>query len=134
MKKRIFTLIFIIWVVMWAAFTVRELVAKKQLKEYKTLFCLSLQGKYAHITGKELYELVALANTVFPEGAGYKLIGLEEGSIEKRRAAYYLYPAVEKEDPDYLVVYNMPGFRAEGYFELKKLDDVRVILKKGGAK
>ena len=134
MKKNILKIIFAAWLILWAMFTVRELVAKGQFMEYKTLLGLSLEGKYAHLTGKELYELVALANNILPAGASYKLIGVEEGSLEKRRAAYYLYPAVEKEGSDYLIVYKVPGFKAEGYFELKKLDDVRVILKKGGAR
>jgi hypothetical protein len=134
MKKNILKILFLIWVIMWASFTVRELVGKGQLKEYKTLAKLSLEGKYAHITGKELYELIALANNTLPEGSSYKLIGLEEGSIEKRRAAYYLYPAIEKEDAGYILIYNTPGFSAEGYDEFKKLDDSRSILKKIGAR
>jgi hypothetical protein len=134
MKKNILKIIFIAWLIMWALFTMRELVAKGQLKEYRTLLGLSLEGKYSHITGKELYELIALANNILPEGASYKLIGLEKGSIEKIRATYYLYPAIEKEGADYLIVYKTPGFKAEGYYDLKKLDDVRIILKKSGVK
>lgn len=133
MKKNILIALFLAWVVLWAFFTVRELVAKGQLKEYKALLALSLEGKYSRITGKELYELIALANNIMPPGSTYKLVGLEEGSLEKRRATYYLYPALEVEDPGYIIVYNMPGYKAEGYIELQKLDDVRVILKKSGA-
>lgn len=119
---------------MWVGFSMRELFGKGQFKEYVKLAGLSLEGKHSHITGKELYELVALANGMLPERASYKLIGLEEGSLEKRRAAYYLYPAVESEDADYLLIYNTPGFTAKGYSEIKRLDDSRVILKRTGAK
>lgn len=133
-KKRILILIFIAWVILWVVFTTRELFHKGQFKEYKTLLGLSLEGKHSHITGKELYELIALASGTIPEGATYKLVGLEPGSLEQRRAAYYLYPAVEAEDPGYIIVYNVPGYKAEGYFQVGKLDDVRVILKKRGAR
>jgi len=62
--------------------------------------------------------------------ATYRLIGLDDGSIERRRAVYYLYPNIEKQDPDFLLVYKKSDASREGYSVFRMLDPERYILKK----
>jgi len=106
MKRKIFFLAFIVWVILWISFTARELFLKGQLTDYKTLLSLSLEGKHAHVTGLELYEIITRANRQLAPGGSYKLSGVKDNSLDKRRAVYYLYPHIEKEKPDLVLFYD----------------------------
>jgi hypothetical protein len=130
MVKKILTLLFLIWLVLWVVFAARELFYKGQMPEYKKLISLSLEGKRASITGERLYEFIVFASAKMPKGSSYGLAGVEEGSLDKRRAVYYLYPNLEKPDAQYLLVFDAPDFKAASYVEFVRLDDRRYILKK----
>ena len=38
-----------------------------------------------------------------PDRSNYKIVGLDEGSLDRRRAAYYLYPDLEAGSPAYIL-------------------------------
>jgi hypothetical protein len=131
MIYRILKIAFAVWITLWAVFGVRELFVKGQVTEYRTLLPLSLEGKHSHLTGDGFYELIMFADKKMPADATYKLIGVDEGSIEVRRSAYYLYPHVEKDDADFLIIFNKSGDAAyAGYDIFERLDNTRRVLKK----
>jgi hypothetical protein len=131
--RKLLYLIFFVWVVLWALFGARELFIKGTIADYKALVAASLEEKRAYVTGKELYEFIDFCNRALPAGAAYSLVGMKEDSIDKRRAAYYLYPHIESKDSVYLLVFNAPAKVANGYRMFAKLDDTRYILALEGA-
>ena len=130
--KRIFAALFAAWVVLWLIFAVRELFVKGAARDYAYLLQRSLEGKRAHVTGERLYRFLAFAREVVPEGASYELVGLEEGSLDKRRATYYLYPRVEKPGADFVLVYNKDATRRGKYDEIGSIDASRHVRKGKG--
>ncbi|MBN1527205.1 MAG: hypothetical protein JW919_06465 [Candidatus Omnitrophica bacterium] len=128
--KRIFAAFFAAWVVLWLMFAGRELFVKGAARDYAELLPRPLESKRAHVTGERLYKFLAFAREVMPEGASYELVGLEEGSLDKRRAAYYLYPRVEKDKGDFILVYNKDAALRGKYDEIGNIDASRHILKK----
>lgn len=130
MNKKIFVIAFVAWSVIWAYFIARELFMKGGAKEYGVLLSRSLDGKRSYVTGDTLYEFIRFSGRCLPPGATYEWAGLEEGSLDKRRAAYYLYPLIEKRPAEYLLGYRIPR-PTEGDYELfAGLDTERYILKK----
>ena len=134
MKNVILKIIFAAWIILWAIFAVRELFIKTNMNDYKVLVARSVEGKRSYVTGDELYSFIEFCKKNTPERASYAIVGFDDGAIEKRRAAYYLYPRVEARDGDFLFVYKSPGFAREGYGIFMKLDDMRYILKKDNRK
>lgn len=130
MKYKILKIVFVIWIILWIAFTVRELFRKGYFWDYKILVSRSLDGKRSYVTGDKLYGFLTFSNNVLPGGASYGWIGVEDGSIDKRRATYYLYPHLEKDNPDFILVYAEAHLSREGYGLFAKLDETRYILKR----
>jgi len=102
-KYRILKIIFLIWVALWVAFLIRELFVKNSVSDYAALLSRPLEGKHSYVTGDRLYDFIILCKKDIPEGATYKIVGVEAGSIEQRRITYYLYPRLESQDPDFIV-------------------------------
>lgn len=133
MKYRILKLILAIWIMLWLAFTIRGLIKKGNFYDYKILLSRPLEGKRSYVTGDRFYTFLLFCNKNLPRGAGYGWIGIEEGSLDKRRAAYYLYPHLEKTDgAEFILVYDKPNMIIGGYEIFAKLDEARYILKKKG--
>jgi len=103
MKNNIFKMAFAVWIVLWAWFLVRELFVKDNIDTYGALLQRSLEGKRSYVTGDRLYGFLMSCKREMPEGSNYKITGLEDGSIEKRRAVYYLYPHLESSEPAYIL-------------------------------
>lgn len=120
------------WVVLWAAFLVREVFFKKNLRDYRVLFNRTADGKRAYVTGDDLYAFIDYCRRNVPAGSTFAFAGLEDGSLDRRRASYYLYPLREAGDPAFVFVYRVNGYARDGYEPFMKLDDDHVILKKAG--
>ena len=103
MKTRILKIIFIIWITLWAIFFARELVIKNNIRDYKALLFRTLEEKHAYVTGEKLYAFLVYCRDNMPEGATYKIIGIDEGALERRRAVYYLYPNIQNTNPDFII-------------------------------
>ena len=103
MRRNIFKIAFFVWAGLWAWFLVRELFVKDNIDTYKALLQRSLEGKRSYVTGDRLYEFLTFCRNKMPERSSYKIVGLEEGSLDKRRAAYYLYPDLETSEPSYIL-------------------------------
>ena len=130
MKNRILKILFLVWVVLWGAFTARELFVKGNISDYKALLARPLEGKHAYLMGDDLYGFVRFCNEKTPEDATFRLEGLDAGSIEARRAVYYFYPRLTAEKPDFIFVYDKPRTAVPGYALFARMDPSRYILKK----
>ena len=134
MKNKILFVIAVAWIALWAFFIAREIFLKGSINSYKALLSRSLEGKRSYLMGDRLYEFISFSMKELPENARYKLVGLEEGSVNQRRASYYLYPRIEAEDAPFILVYDNPDGKFIGYETFGALDGSRYILKKKGIK
>jgi len=132
MKDRILKAAFLVWVVLWAWFAVRDFFLKGNVKSYEVLLSRTAEGKRSYVTGDRLYEFLTFCRSAIPENATYLSKGLEKDSIDERRAVYYLYPMMESNDPDYIIVFDITYAPDRNYIIHKKLDDLRYILKRAG--
>ena len=118
------------WVIIWAIFLIRPLFKKDLIRDYSNLLRLSTEGKRVYVTGLRLYEFIRVCNQSIPKSSSYEVIGIEKDSLEYRRARYYLYPNVEKKEPEFLLIYGIKNYEREGYKIFKILDPDRYILRK----
>ena len=130
MKYRILRSAFAIWVVLWIFLLMREVFVKDGLHVYKTLACRSLEGKRAYVTGDSFYEFLVFCNDKLPEGAAYRWTKTDKPDHSRRRSTYYLYPHLEAEDAEFILVFNEPFSIRSDYEIFSKLDDTRYISKK----
>jgi hypothetical protein len=128
MKNNILKVIFLVWVVLWASFIMRELFKKGYFYDYEILVQRSLEGKRSYVTGDRLYEFLTFCNKNLPRGASYDIYGLKTVSVDIRRAVYYLYPHLQNSDhPDFILIFEYPN-PPKGYKIFVKLDNDRYIL------
>lgn len=132
MKNNILKIAFLVWVILWIWFVVRDLFLKDNMNSYRVLITRSLEGKHSYVTGDRLYEFLQFSSGKLPAHVSYNIVGFEPESLENRRAVYYMYPLIEKDDPDYILVYDKPGFEKAGYVMDSKMDGSRYILKRNG--
>ena len=118
------------WVIIWAVFLIRPLFKKDLIRDYSNLARLSTEGKRAYVTGLRLYEFIRVCNQTMPKPSSYEVIGIEKNSLEHRRVRYYLYPNIEKEVPEFLLVYGTKNYKRKGYKIFKILDLNRYILRR----
>ncbi|MFC1576802.1 hypothetical protein ACFL3N_00495 [Candidatus Omnitrophota bacterium] len=137
MKKRLFLYLFIAWIILWVFFTARELFIKGAFRQYSDLFFMSPEEKRSYVTGDRFYQFLVFCNERLPPLASYAWEGIEHGSIEQRRGAYYLYPHVEQADPEFLLVFDEKpsAMTLRAYRVFARLDGDRYVLarKAGGA-
>jgi hypothetical protein len=133
MKNKIFRLILAVWVIIWVFFTMREIFIKANLRDYKVLLQRSLEGKKAYVTGDKFYQFLTFCNNKLPDGAGYMWVRMDKEDLDRRRASYYLYPHLEREDAEFVLIYGEPNVVKNDYEIFNKLDETRYILKKKGS-
>lgn len=129
-KKLTIRILLVIWVAVWALFLIRPYCKKGLWREYAALMRLSLEGKRAFVTGNDLYNFIRFCNDSIGPNSSYRIIGLEEDPLSYRRAVYYLYPNIDKDDPDFFLIYKKTGVLPEGYRSFKILSDDAYILRK----
>jgi len=129
-KKTIVRIILVVWVIIWALFLIRPFFKKALMREYSNLSKLSTEGKRAYVTGARLYEFIRVCNQSMPGESSYEIVGIKSNSLEHRRARYYLYPNMEKSDPEFLLIYGTKDYERKGYKIFKVLDLDRYILRK----
>ena len=130
MKYKVFKLVFTIWVILWISFLIREVFVKGGLRDYNALLNRPLEGKRSYVTGDSLYEFLVFCNDKLPEGAAYRWVKTDKADHARRRATYYLYPHMETEKADFLLIFNEPFSVRSDYEIFSKLDETRYILKK----
>lgn len=128
-KKNIYILIFFIWVIFVFNFILRDLFYKKYLQYYKVLLSRNSCGKRSYMYGDHLFEYLNFCKVNLPEHAEYEIIGIGS-SIDDKRAVYYLYPHLRSSQADYLLVFDSPDYKQDGYEIFTALDKRRFILKR----
>jgi hypothetical protein len=128
-KSAVLKIIFLAWVIVWAFFVARELLVKDNLRDYIALAGRSLEGKRAYVTGEDLYGFLNFCRANVPSGAKVSIAGLEDGSLERRRAVYYLYPLTESPEPEYILAYGKAAAGREGYPESAAGEHGRIYKK-----
>jgi len=119
-----------VWIALWPFLIIREL-AKGGFSEYlKLLPIRTLDERRSFVAGGRFYEFLVFCGKNLPKDASYGLAGFDEGSLEEIRAVYYLYPHLKQGTPDFMLVYNIPVFKADGYQDFIRLDKTRYILKR----
>ena len=128
--RTILKIAFAVWVVLWIIFVARELFIKDNLRDYEALATRTLEEKHAYVTGDRLYGFLKFCKENLPQNAAYRLDGVEDGSIERRRAVYYLYPLLESSEPDFVLVYGSPAAEKNGYLAVAGMGGSGYIMKK----
>lgn len=129
-KEIVVRMILAAWIIIWAIFLIRPVFKKDLIRDYSYLSRLSTEGKAAYVTGPRLYEFIRVCNQSMPKSSSYEVVGIEKDSLEHRRMRYYLYPNIEKEDPEFLLVYGNKDYERKGYKIFKILDLNRYILRR----
>jgi hypothetical protein len=89
------------------------------------------------VTGDRLYDFIIFCINSIPADASYQIVGFTDDSVENRYAVYYLYPHLEKPDPDFILFFDytgQPEALTSGYDRYASLDKDRYIMKKRGAR
>ena len=128
--KKIFISAFVVWIVIWLNFFIRDLTKGKYLKEYKVLLSRDAIGKASYTYGDHFFEFLEFCKKTLPDNADYDLTGVDEASVDFRRAIYYLYPHFKKDAAQYVLVFDKPGYAKDGYMLFKELDPSRFVLKR----
>jgi hypothetical protein len=128
--KNSIRLILVFWLVLWVNFIARDFYKKGYARDYSVLARSDARGKHAHTYGERLFALLEYAKGHLPDEARYALVGIKEFSLDSRRAIYYLYPHRKAEHPEYLIVFDRPGFTEAGYRLFAQLDTERFILER----
>ena len=131
--NKIFKIIVAVWVAVAIFFTVRGFIREKDkstFRDYVTLARADWEGKRVFVFGKDLYEFARFCKLNLPEGAGYEIIGISEDSIDMPRLIYYLYPYIETDDPDFILIYKKPGFFIKGTHPYASLNKGSFILRR----
>lgn len=128
--KKILILLLIAWTILWIFFEGRELVYKKNINDYMALAGMTPEEARSYVTGRELYEFIAFCRKSLPRSASYRFTGIEEGSLDHRRAVYYMYPCIEKDPAEYVLVFGTPYSARADEKMFARLDDKRYIIKK----
>ena len=128
--KKIFLVLFLVWIALWVNFTIRDLTKKKYFKEYRTLLSHDTEGKASYAYGDRFFEFLKFCDNSLPDRAAYDLAGIEYLELDYRRAIYYLYPHTREESAPYILVFDKPGYIQDGYIPFKELDSSRFILKR----
>lgn len=130
LSKAVFVIIGAIWIIIWLNFLGRDLFKKGGLKDYARLLKMNTEERRAFAYGDTLYGLLRLVKKSIPNGSAYRFVDNEEYSISYRRAVYYLYPLLQSDKADYIVVYGRPDYKEKGYAFFAGFDKDNFILKK----
>ena len=130
MKNNIFKILLIVWVIIWIFFTAREIFVKNNLRDYKILLSRSLEGKRSYIAGDKFYEFLTFCSDKLPPGSSYMWVKTDKEDLDRRRATYYLYPHLETDNAEFILVYGEPDTQRAGSGGFAALDKSRYILKK----
>ncbi len=131
--NKIFKIIVAAWVAIAIFFTARGLIKQKDkstFRDYVALARADWEGKKSFVLGKDLYEFLRFCELKLPEGAGYEIVGIPKDSIDRPRLVYYLYPYIEIDDPDFILIYKKPDFFKKGMHLYASLNRESFILRR----
>ncbi len=130
-NEKIFAVIFAAWIVIWFNYYLRDMTKGKYFKEYGVLLSRDEDGRKSRIYGDRLFGMLRLAERNLAEDVSYEMVGVDEASVDYRRAIYYLAPrTITDGQAQYVLVFNKPGYVRDGYTLYRELDDSNYVMKR----
>ena len=132
LKKIInYRIIMAIWIIIWLLFFVRGFI-RVDYKIFKGTLGSSVDDKTAFSMTKDLYAFILYAKKKLPDDASYEFVynNLLLDPVENVRMIYYLYPRITKDNPQYVVVFEMPSYKKFGFTLSERFSEGSFILKK----
>ena len=128
---KIFKIIVLIWVLNWVWFSLRPFISDKNLiPTYGNLIQADGEAKRAIVFGQKFYKFLTFSKRTIPQGSTYRVVGLKADSVELVRLVYHLYPCLESQEPNFILVYESPDFAKENWKLYSRLDQESFILKR----
>ena len=133
--KYVPVIIFCAWIALWINFVARDLVKKGDWHDYLMLLGKNAEYKRSYTYGDDFYAFLRFAKYLIPPEAKYEFVGLAnpfggDPILDYRRGVYYLYPLLESNDPDYVLVYKLPDYERKGFNLYAGFNEGSFILKK----
>lgn len=109
-------------------------VAKNPARLRTTLALLqgSVEDRRAVAYGSDLHQFLQFCKEKLPPGSTFRLVGIDDASIEKVRAFYFLFPCLVSKQAEYILVYNNPTYREGDARLFAALNPSRFILRAHG--
>lgn len=120
----------VVWIALWINFIGRDLFRKGAFRDYLNLIPRSAEMRRSYVYGDDFFEFLSFAKRNLPEGASFRLEGIEPLSHDHRRAVYYLYPVRESDTAEYILVYRDPEYVPRGVRRVASLDKERYIMRR----
>ena len=130
MGRIVVRIILAAWVIIWAIFLIRPVIKKDLLRDYSDLLKLSTESKRAYVTGPKLYKFIKACDRSLPKKSSYEVVGIDKESLEYRRLKYYLYPDLEKAEPEFILVYGVKDYNRKDYKVFTIMDADGYILRR----
>ncbi len=126
-----YKLILLVWIIIWLLFFVRGFV-KADYKIFKATIGKSTEEKKAFSMTPGLYKFIEFCDKNTPKDSSFKFEYNKQllDPVEEVRMMYYLYPRIIKDEPRYIFVFGVPGYRIESYRLVNRLDENSFILEK----
>lgn len=127
-KETFLKLVFTVWLVLWLFFLFRE-DKEGQYRSLEYLYTHSHNERVRYLMGNELYDFLNFCKKNMPEASSYELAGIENLSIDRVRARYFLWPLKNvAENADFKIVYGKDEAIDDRYEEYKKYKEIGTLL------
>lgn len=129
-KNKIFKIIFIVWIILWVFFLIRE-DKDGQYKSLKYLYTHDNTDRTRYVIGGKLYDLLVFCRYHMHAGSTFELTGFKKFSIYEVRARYFMWPLKSvAENGDYLISYGGKAPQVPGFTGYKKFENTGYLLKR----
>ena len=119
-----------LWIPVWFFFLVWPL--RKDPSKLVDAFILigaDTEARRAYAYGEEFHAFIRFCRDRLPAGSTYRLVGIDDASIDRARAFYFLYPSLVTERAQFILVYKTPGYRENDTHRYASLNSGTVILR-----
>jgi hypothetical protein len=120
-----------LWIPVWIFYWIWPVVKKpERLRTTVALLREDADGRRAIAFGENFYRFLQFCKQKLPAHSAFRLVGVDDASIDRVRAIYYLYPCVASSSPEYILVYENATYREENADLHALLTPTQFILKK----
>lgn len=126
--KNIFKLLFVVWLVLWVVFIIRE-DKDGQYAFLKNLYGTKPENRMRYAVGNDMYDFWEFCKEKIPENSTYEILGFEKYSIDEVRGEYLLWPLRSGDGmTDFKLIYGNPSYEAPGYESYSHYKDKGKLL------
>jgi hypothetical protein len=108
--KKIMVVILAAWLFIWLFLSVRAGLGPSGLPAQFRFAGLSFEERRRELYGREFCQFMVFCRQKLPGGSTFLFVGPDDQSVQRPRAYLELYPHLPCDRPDYLVVYQAPGY------------------------